>query len=176
MASAVLAKRYTAAPGRPNRANQKIGATTESLRFSASVSMALSRTSSALKPAISRLTSQRRRSRPAASDSPRASSTACTSRRSMAQASRGLSARPINTAASHHGNCSSAHCKAQDTIKTIAAPASQARVPRLKVLRSRTSGDGEGNIEGAGSTCGATRLRYSPIHTTGCQRAGGSPQ
>src|SRR3989344_4578914 len=72
MASAVLAKRYSAAPGRPSSANQNNGATTESLRFSASDSMADSRTCTAVSALTSRLTSRASCARPAGSDWPSA--------------------------------------------------------------------------------------------------------
>ncbi|OIQ64192.1 hypothetical protein GALL_542570 [mine drainage metagenome] len=134
MASAVLAKRYNAAPGRPSSTNQKIGATTESFRFSARVSMALSRTWVAVSWLTSRLTSQRRRSRPASSDWPSAASTASTSVFSMVQASKGLSANPSNTPVAHQGRLPSAVCKHQATPTTIAAQAYQASVASQKAL------------------------------------------
>jgi hypothetical protein len=67
------------------------------LRFSASDSIALSRTWLALSCAVSRLTSQDRRSRPASSDWPSASSTAPTSSRSMRQDIMHLSSQAIST-------------------------------------------------------------------------------
>src|SRR6267154_1537785 len=98
MASAVLAKRYRAAPGKPPSTNQKSGAISESLRFSARVSIALSRTSVGVKTAVSRLTSRRSCSRPAARLSASALSTAATSSYSSRQANKGFSSTPRSAA------------------------------------------------------------------------------
>ena len=103
MASAVLAKRNSTAPGSPSSTNQNSGATTESFRFSARLSMALSRTWCADSALTSRLTSRASCARPASSDSPSARSTASTSSCSMAQASSGFRNSPSASAASHTG-------------------------------------------------------------------------
>src|SRR3989344_4519273 len=145
MASAVLAKRYSAAPGRPSSANQNNGATTESLRFSASDSMADSRTCTAVSALTSRLTSRASCARPAGSDWPSATSTA-----------------------SNPCSISPSFCAAQPSIKTIAASAHQTSAARQNSLKSRATG-----IRGAKRSPHHCSAR--PIQTTGCQAAGGSP-
>lgn len=113
---------------------------TESLRFSAKVSMAASRTSVALSCVVSRLTSRDSRARPAGSDSVSAASTAMTSSASMRQASRGLSSRPSTAAAatSRSGESpglspiSSQPCSQSAMNPTAAAPRSHASAPAMK--------------------------------------------
>ena len=150
MASAVLAKRYISAPGRPSTTNQNIGATTESFRFSASDSMTLSLTCTSLKSVTSRLTRKLRRLRPRASEPSgkplRASSTACVSVRSIAQANAGLSTRPSSTAAgSTPAQLSgSSHAITLCSMPYAAAPTSnmphsQANAPRAKAGKSAGS-------------------------------------
>lgn len=84
-------------PAGPARTNE--GATNESFRFSARLSMAASRTWCGASAATSRLTSRASRARPAWSDSTGACSTASTSSCSMAQASSGFNS-PNASAAS----------------------------------------------------------------------------
>ena len=153
---------------------------TESLRFSASVSMALSRTWVSLRAVTSRLTSQRRRSRPASSEPfcglLSACSTASTSLLSSAQASMGLSKRPSSSAAKAQPPRSIIHttpvCKIMATIKTRAAPPIQPRAPSQNALRSWA---GIGSCRVWACTRCPAQARKLPIHTTGCQRTGGSP-
>ena len=153
MASAVLANRYTAAPGRPNSRNQKIGATTESFKFSANDSMALSRTCASVSAATSRLTNQPKRSRPACTDSPSTASTAITSLFSIAQASKGLRAKPSSAVASAVptaacqwrlsdrclGNVMMASCSTHAATQTTVAPVNQKSIPSPKRFKSGVS-------------------------------------
>ena len=169
MASAVLAKRYNAAPGKPSNANQNRGATTESLRFSANDSMADSRTSSALKPLTSRLTRRANCTRPADTDWPNATSTANTSSRNMRQASRGLSSSASTAVASRPCSTSASCWSPHETIKIIAVRHDHTRTPSQKRLKSRATGV-------FGATRSPAHCKALPIHTTGCQVAGGSPQ
>ena len=168
MASAVLAMRYSAAPGRPSSANQNSGATTESLRFSASDSMADSRTCTAVRALTSRLTKRASCARPAGSDWPSASSTASTSSCSMRQASKGLSKNASITTASQAISIKAACCSHQEIIKTIAARAIHTSAPSQKRRKSCATGV-------SGATRSPPQCKAVPIHTTGCQRAGGSP-
>src|SRR3989344_1813855 len=161
MASAVLAKRYSAAPGRPSSANQNNGATTESLRFSASDSMADSRTCTAVSALTSRLPSRASCARPAGSDWPSATSTASTSSCSMRQASRGLSSSASNAAATKPCSISTSFCAAQPSIKTIAASAHQTSAARQNSLKSRATG-----IRGA---------KRSPHHQPTASASSGTP-
>ena len=104
------------------------------------------RTSLSLSSAVSRLTSQDRRSRPAASDCCSAASTAPTSSCSMRQDSRVLSTQPISTttsnaasavsgpgAATRRATCAKASaCSPQASAPTTPTPSHQARAPDTK--------------------------------------------
>src|SRR3954447_2279490 len=105
MASAVLANRYSAAPGSPNRAYQNSGATSESDRFSDNDSSADSRTWSADSDVVSRLTMRHRRARPASSPSARAASTPATSSSNRRNENNGLSSSAQIATASQAGTC-----------------------------------------------------------------------
>ena len=185
MASAVLAKRYSAAPGRPSSTNQNSGATSESHRFSARVSMADSRTMPASSTVVSRLTKRASCCCPASSDWPNASSTATTSSCSMAQASMGLSSSAITSTAPTSGRRKAMACNSAAAVATKAAPAHHAKAPPTNWRMGEAALPlGAGKVLcaptlPAAPTCGAMRAPMAPsklpIHTTGCQRRPGSP-
>jgi len=88
----------------------------------------------------------------------------------MRQANKGFRASPASRPATQAGSCCNAACSANAIATTTTAPAIQAAAPRAN---TRASGSPTDPANGA-MRCPAA-CRYRPIHTTGCQRAAGSP-
>ena len=157
--------------GMPSNTNQNKGATSESLRFSAKVSSAVSLTWASLSWLTSRLHKSAKRSRPAASDWFNAASTACTSCTNMRQANKGLSVTASKAMAAQEGNSAASCCTPTANSTHTKAPKHQNHIPRANSLPCA--------LAELCATSGAQRVpvndKYWPIHTTGCQRALGSP-
>ena len=168
MESAVSAKRHSAAPGKPSKANQNRGAITESLRFSAKLSSALSRTCTTSSTATSRLTIRANCCWPACSDCPNCCSTAATSSVNIRHASKGLSATPSSNTAQPNGNCSSSHCSPPATNSTSTAPSHQTAAPRQNDAQSAASA-----LSAAPATSPAP---LCPITTRACNQRPAQPR
>ncbi len=170
MASAVLAQRYNAAPGKPATANQNRGATTESLRFSDNEDKAAWRTAASSSDDTSRLTSRDSCACPACSDTAKAVSTCCTSWCNMRHASKGLSNNPSSTACSQSGTKATRPASSAAPPATTTAPTIQPRAPRPHGPQRCSAPTWAG-----GAAQRPSHAKACPMAATGCQRSGGSP-